>query len=137
MKLSTWHERRDRKNEPLRRRTKNPFKIKSHLIVDEIEPNPYAYLRWYRPIQMVEREWVNNARHRYFRPIHTRPEMRWNEAHCRDIDPEIVRGRRRKRLLPDSYWDIPCSMWKTDKSWKHNSKRPKQWKRYSNFESHT
>lgn len=129
MKTSLWNERRDRKNEPLRRRTKNPFKIKSQLIVDEINPNPYKYVRWFRPQELeVERTWVNNVRHQYFRPIHTRPEMRWNEAHCRDIDPEIVRGRRRKRLLPDSYDDLPCSMWKTDRSWKHNSKRPKQWK---------
>lgn len=140
--MNIWELRKlkiDKLKEARGRRKKNPFKIKSHLIEDEIPFNPFLYSRFgYRPrYDPPKREWVNNRRHQYFRPIHTRPEMRWNEAHCRDIDPEIVRGRRRGRELPDSYWDLPCSMWDTDKSWKHNSKRKHQWKRYSNFESHT
>lgn len=63
-----------------------------------------------------------------YRHIKTRAETRWNEAHS---DPEfyeygcLVRPGRQK--LPNVWDDIMVSLHKTEKSWKHHSKRKKQW----------
>ena len=62
-------------------------------------------------------------------PVRTRNEVRQNDAIMEDY-PEfnLVRGRRRERALPCS-WD--SRRWTgvgEQRSWKHNSKRERQWK---------
>lgn len=64
-----------------------------------------------------------------FRAIKTYPERR--AACLTEEEKEYgvrVRGRRQGHALPDAYDDICISAWSTQKSWKHNSKRRKQWK---------
>lgn len=138
--MSPYEKRRYQTNERLARRNHNPYKIKRQLVCTETVRDRFYCVRWH-PWTWVKDapvvDWDNPVRHSYFRPIHTTPEKRWNEAHLDEYGPSIVRPRRQKRLLPDSYWDKYCNMWSTDRSWKHNSKRRKQWKRYSIFESHS
>lgn len=68
----------------------------------------------------------------YHRTFSTTPERRRNAADVDDYGEEygqnIVRGRRRGHNLPDAYDDYPNSVNDTIKSWKHHSKRKKQWK---------
>lgn len=61
-----------------------------------------------------------------FKKIKTFQELKLNCGHVIEYGYAMVRGRRRK--LPTAWDDIPCQVWKQKKSWKHNSKRRKQWK---------
>lgn len=63
---------------------------------------------------------------KYYRNPSTIQERRINESHIEEYGEEFVRGRR--RILPSSWDDISVSLWKTEDSWKHHSKRRKQWK---------
>jgi len=54
-------------------------------------------------------------------------EKRDTEGHINEYGPKMVRGRRKPIHLRDSYDDKPISVWKTINSWKHHSKRRKQW----------
>jgi len=60
-----------------------------------------------------------------FRNFYKRPktaqERRWNMAH-----KKYARGRRSKKYLPDSWWDIPRSDSFVKRSWKKNKKK-RQW----------
>jgi len=62
----------------------------------------------------------------YTRNVATLNEKKQNEAHCLEYGEVMVRARRRN--LPDSWSDIRISGRNCDTSWKHNSKRRKQWK---------
>lgn len=110
------------------RRHKNPFKIKTFLIETEIKNNPYAYVRWGvdETNFALDRDWVCSY-NCYYRPIRTFQEIRTKEGHRRDYKEEGL--FRAKATDPPSSWvDRPCSIWKTMDSWKHHSKRKRQWK---------
>jgi hypothetical protein len=69
-----------------------------------------------------------NAHLHHYRPIRTTQERRMAIAHGDEYGMEFVRGRRSFRGLPSS-WDDYCSgVWSLQNSWKHHSKRQKQWK---------
>lgn len=69
----------------------------------------------------------------FYRGVRTANEHRQNDAHIHEYEREynqrFVRGSRRGYNLPTSWDDKPNSVWKTRKSWKHNSKRRHQWKK--------
>lgn len=63
-----------------------------------------------------------------FRRIKTKSERSKNECILKEYRNEyhnLVRGKRRK--LPNNYDDIHLGVYDQYKSWKHNSKRRKQW----------
>ena len=62
-----------------------------------------------------------------YRQINTYNEVRANAAHADEYGDEMIRGRRRGRNLPNAYDDPMCSAWDAEWSWKHHSKRRKQW----------
>lgn len=62
----------------------------------------------------------------YFRTPKTAQERRKNVGHIDEYGESFVRGRRRN--LPDAWDDIANSRMDTERSWKHHSKRKKQWK---------
>lgn len=64
----------------------------------------------------------------YHRQIKTTNERRQNLAHVDEHGIQMVRGKRRGRNLPDAWEDRSSQVWKTKASWKHNSKRPTQYK---------
>lgn len=63
--------------------------------------------------------------HSHFRSVATKNEQTQNVAHMDEYGYEMVRGRRRK--LVSSWDDVSSSYWGCRRSWKHNSKRRKQW----------
>ena len=65
---------------------------------------------------------------RFYRRIRTAQARRMAVAHCEEYGNEMVRGKRRHRNLLTSWDDISSSMWYTQESWKHHSKRAKQWR---------
>lgn len=64
----------------------------------------------------------------YYRRIRTAQARRMAVAHCEEYGNEMVRGKRRHRNLLTSWDDISSSMWYAKESWKHHSKRAKQWR---------
>lgn len=64
----------------------------------------------------------------YFRSIRTLNERRANEGCITEYGTGLVRAARNKRNLPNSWDDIYCGAYDLTASWKHNSKRRKQWK---------
>lgn len=64
----------------------------------------------------------------WYREIRTSNEHRQNCGHVRDHGEIIVRAKRRGYNLPNTWDDLPNSRWTSRKCWKHNSKRPHQWK---------
>lgn len=61
----------------------------------------------------------------YFRSVNTKNEQTANDAHMDEYGQEMVRGKR--RYLPTAWDDVQSSYWGCRRSWKHNSKRRKQW----------
>lgn len=57
----------------------------------------------------------------------TQKERRQTYGHIDEYGESIVRGARRPYHLPDSYDDRADSLCNSEKSWKHHSKRRKQW----------
>lgn len=106
---------------------------------------------WYRRREMIDRnlckrkgdakkiktEWATvdyvdnygevsyHTRAGYNRYVKTKNEQTANDAHMDEYGQEMVRGKRRH--LPTSWDDISTSYWGCRRSWKHNSKRRKQW----------
>ena len=72
--------------------------------------------------------YTNINRRGYHRCIGTSNEKRQTEGHMEEYGQNIVRGRRRPRVLPDNRDDRGISLSSTETSWKHHSKRRKQWK---------
>ncbi len=64
----------------------------------------------------------------HYRSPSTMREMRKACADMDDYGDNIVRAKRNHKNLPNSYDDVYCGVYGTRKSWKHNSKRRKQWK---------
>lgn len=64
----------------------------------------------------------------HYRKPSTMKEIRKACADIDDYGQNIVRAKRNHKNLPNSYDDIYCDVYDTRKSWKHNSKRRKQWK---------
>lgn len=64
----------------------------------------------------------------YYRSTKTQQERRVNDGHMNEYGTEMVRGKRRDRYLPNSWDDIQSSLGRAEMSWKHHSKRRKQWK---------
>lgn len=63
----------------------------------------------------------------YYRHPRTHGEKKQACAHADEYGEQIVRAKRRYNNVPDA-WDEYCSdVYRTEKSWKHNSKRRKQW----------
>ena len=65
----------------------------------------------------------------YYRNPKTLQEMKWNEAHgdceMKEYGPLV---RRRRLYLPTCWDDFPIAARDAEHSWKHHSKRPKQYK---------
>lgn len=72
--------------------------------------------------------YTNINRRGYHRCIGTSNEKRQTEGHMDEYGQNIVRGRRRSRVLPDYWVDRAISLARAETSWKHHSKRQKQWK---------
>lgn len=72
--------------------------------------------------------YTNINRRGYHRIIGTTNEKRQTAGHMDEYGQSIVRGRRRPRLLPDNWDDRGISLSRSETSWKHHSKRRKQWK---------
>lgn len=84
----------------------------------------------YKTVEDVDRHGdvsYTNLVRSYGRRPNTTQEKRMSEAHMDEYGENIVRGGRRPHSLPCSWSDYPVSAWGTEKSWKHNSKRRKQW----------
>jgi hypothetical protein len=77
----------------------------------------------------------NNGRERYvnyicyyFRRVTTLNELKKTVGHFNEYGDSITRGKRSPSNIPDSWDDYTINVWKQQKSWKHNSKRKRQWK---------
>lgn len=109
-------ERRAKKKQDVRYKKGNPDKIKRGY---------YCYGWWWEDRDYYEFPYIAYGS---YRRIRTMNEKRQNAYHVDDYGDSAVRGRRRGHNLPDS-WDDPMSgVHYTIKSWKHHSKRRKQWK---------
>ena len=66
----------------------------------------------------------------WYRHVHTRNELRYNELHRKEYRNEfqVVRGRRSRKNLPTTWSELSADLYDRRKSWKHNSKRRNQWK---------
>lgn len=121
--VSRWetsHAERHRRNLSKERRLirvkGSPRKVKASC---QVVPDTYSGYR-------NEESYSNLVRGYYGRP-RTTSERRKAEGHINEYGEGLVRGKRRPHMLP-SYWDDkPCSMWDTEKNWKHGTKRRKQW----------
>lgn len=71
--------------------------------------------------------YYRNIVRRYFRSPKTYQEARMAEAHVNEYGNELVRSSRNERNLPHHWDDIQVSACYSERSWKHNSKRCKQW----------
>lgn len=91
----------------------------------------YNY-EWSDPMLFKPKRNENKLKREYwswvYRGMRTSNEIRQNDGHVNEYGAEIVRGSRRGYNLPNSRDDHRNSNWGTRKSWKHNSKRPHQWK---------
>lgn len=63
----------------------------------------------------------------YHRSVKTQNEIRKACADITDYGFEYVRAKRNHKNIPNSWDDINNNIYSTKKSWKHNSKRQKQW----------
>lgn len=118
---SRWRRRIDGgvyndKKPDVRYKAGNPNKIK----------RGYSNCRWWdEDNKLYETDFITGG---WYRIFHTMPERRRNAADVAEYGPEIVRGRRRGRNLPDP-WDDRCNATcRSLNSWKTHSKRRKQWK---------
>lgn len=106
---SEWDEKKKR----LVRRKNNVNRIKE------------SYGTYHDPDQYGESyTTIINNYHRYPKTFN---EIRKNVADEAD-GKWTARGSRKYRQLPNSWDDRPIAAWKYRESWKHNSKRSKQWK---------
>lgn len=71
-------------------------------------------------------EYTNRVRG-YYRSFRTANELRQNEAHTNEYGRDIVRPRRGARHLPRYWDDKSVAISRAEGSWKHHSKRRKQW----------
>ncbi len=81
------------------------------------------HVPWYWRDEM---SYSNRVLGNYARPGTLR-EKKDSEGHILEYGEGIVRGARRPRQLRDTYDDKQISMWGVQNSWKHHSKRRKQW----------
>ncbi|SHH55834.1 hypothetical protein [Ferrimonas marina] len=81
---------------------------------------------WFGP-RLIHPDLRTNCHKRFS----TLQERRWNLAHQPELQAyrTAIRGRRYHKSLPNSNWDFYPSVLDTMTSWKHNSKRRKQWYR--------
>jgi hypothetical protein len=127
------HDRYSKQTQRYRRwmRHRNDFRSTIVIRYKKNDPNKikpghnYAY-DWENDDWTRQGDFVIGGCHRSF--SHHMSERRQNAAHCDEYGPQIVRGRRRGRNLPDPWDDYPNTSWDTGKSWKHNSRRQRQWK---------
>lgn len=64
----------------------------------------------------------------HYRRIRTTQERRMAIAHMDEYGAQMVRGKRRARTLPNAWDDYSSNVWDLKESWKHHSKRNKQYK---------
>lgn len=92
--------------------------------------SPKKIKKAYRKVYCGEGRWGHDFRNEvwvYYRHPKTHGEIKQACAHADEYGEQIVRAKRRYNNVPDA-WDEYCSdVWGTQKSWKHNSKRRKQW----------
>lgn len=115
--VSKWEEKQARRNMQEARRlwtNSNPNKLKFDWSVKESRDRD------------GDISYENHCR--YYRRIRTAQARRMAVAHCEEYGNEMVRGKRRHRNLVTSWDDISSSMWYSQESWKHHSKRAKQWR---------
>lgn len=63
----------------------------------------------------------------YYRHPRTHGEKKQACAHADEYGDQIVRAARRYNNVPDAWDEYRSDVYATEKSWKHNSKRRKQW----------
>lgn len=63
----------------------------------------------------------------YYRHPRTHGEIKQACAHADEYGEQIVRAKRRYNNVPDAWDEYRSDVCRTEKSWKHNSKRRKQW----------
>lgn len=114
-----YDERRNMLDRRLVRKKGSGHKIKTH------------YQMYERLIQAyrggVELDYRNDVMG-YFRRPDTLSERRANAGIVADYGESFVRGKRRGGNLPSAWDDLTCGYHDKRKSWKHHSKRRKQWK---------
>lgn len=92
--------------------------------------SPKKIKKAYRKIYVGMGRWGHDFRNEvwvYYRHPRTHGEIKQACAHADEYGEQIVRAKRRYKNVPDA-WDDYCSnVYRTEKSWKHNSKRRKQW----------
>lgn len=81
------------------------------------------HVRWYWKDEV---SYSNRILGNYSHPG-TFKEKKQTEGHIDEYGTEMVRGSRRPRQLRDSWDDDEISIWRVQHSWKHHSKRHKQW----------
>src|SRR5690606_2359359 len=69
----------------------------------------------------------NNICGRSYRKVKTFSEAKATCGHQVDYGEDIVRAKRGYKTIPNSWDDISTGIYKKQYSWKHNSKRRKQW----------
>jgi hypothetical protein len=115
---------KNNKNKKLKHHFKNGYKIKKLWKADYNFINEEVVERFY------EDEYFPNIKNYYFRKIKTKQERMFFEHHNLEYSKEFnlkLRKRRSSKNLPNSWDEIHSGVFKTNKSWKHNSKRKKQY----------
>ncbi len=88
----------------------------------------YKYV-WHSAYYNEARVYYSLAEQRgYYRRPRTMSERKAACGHIDEYGEVLVRAKRNHKNLPNSYDDLPSDIYGTMKSWKHNSKRRKQWK---------
>lgn len=99
---------------------------------DKIKSSYHETKHWYHPGNWATNrdpcEYFTIQVVGYGRHPKTTNERRQNAAHCEEYGEWVVRGKRRGYNLPTSWEDRPLGVWKLKASWKHKSKRSKQYK---------
>lgn len=87
--------------------------------------NNFTY-RWDRPLSAPKKN-INKIKHQFYNTRYYRnPRIKQELTANSEADSKFIRGKRKNlHLYTRSYWH---SIKSYDKSWKHNSRRKKQWK---------
>lgn len=115
-KYDFWKERNERDYNLLYTR-KNRKKLKAAY-------RKYKYLYYSYGLYHYR---YSNVSGNSFRKIKTFSEARETCGHQSDYGENIIRAKRGYKTIPSSWDDVSSGLWKKQYSWKHNSKRRKQW----------
>lgn len=92
--------------------------------------SPKNIKQTYRKIYRGFGQWGHDFRNEvwsYYRSPRTHGEIKQACAHADEYGEQIVRAKRRYHSIPNARDELRSDVYSTQKSWKHNSKRRKQW----------